>query len=130
MQVWYENYGADADGNRGVKTLMWELEGTEQEIREIAELIREADHGSDDVGINVSITYEGIDMEVDVDDYMDEIIAQEQSDLRQQIETLGIVPFDQIKMIHKTGDTYPIGSKSLEEVLEDLSENGYSPIPF
>lgn len=131
MKQWYENYGADADGNRGVKTLFWELDGSDQERSDIAELITADGHGSDDEGMTVSINYEDIEMDVEVDDYIDEIKAVEERDLKQEIETFGFVKFEEIAVIYKSKkDQYKIGSKPLDEVAHDLKYNKYTAIPF
>ena len=80
MKVWQENYGQDADGNRGMMITDYELEYTTQEQEEIAEILYNKGYTSEDTG-SAEIEYEGIDyVEVDVEEYVDELKALEEAD--------------------------------------------------
>ena len=126
MTTWYENYGADADGNRGVKTLFWELEDTEEEREEIAEILFEMGTESGSTGMT-EITYEGIDIDVDTSDYTEELT---QLELKDDIAEVAEMGFDKIVYIFKSEDKYKPQNKSLAVVLDDLKHNGYIACPF
>lgn len=72
MKKKYENYGEDTDGNRGVKTLMCELEDTRQEREEIAELLYEKFLHR--ITGEVEIEYEDLTIEVKIEDYLKELV--------------------------------------------------------
>lgn len=77
MEIWTEkNYGADADGNRGVKMTMFELDDSEEERLDIAEHLILKGYTAEDSG-SVEITFHGIDMDVDVAEYSAEIAELE-----------------------------------------------------
>ncbi len=73
------NYGADADGNRGMKVTEYELEHTKEEIEEIATILFELGTTSEDTG-NAEIAYDGIDIDVDISDYKEEIKGMEDAE--------------------------------------------------
>ena len=73
------NYGADADGNRGHSVTEFELEYTTVEGLEIAEILFNLGVPSDQTG-SVEIPYEGIDIDVKVSDYKSELEALEGED--------------------------------------------------
>lgn len=83
MNVWEENYGADADGNRGVPTIMYELDGSDAERENIIEklvTIFEADGELDLSGeVSVCITDDSgegdFDFNVCPGEYMYEVLA-------------------------------------------------------
>ena len=72
MKTWYENYGEDADGNRGVRTLMYELENTDEEKSDISQILYDFNFSSEDSG-TTEIEYDGVNIEVLVEDYSDEL---------------------------------------------------------
>jgi len=55
--------------------------------------------------------------------------CESQSALIDKIETAAGMAYDEIKYIVSKGTEYPIGSRSLEEILFDL-ENGFTACPF
>ena len=71
MITWDENYGEDADGNRGWNVTMYKLEDTKQEREEIAYILYERDASLDKRVI--TIEYEGVDIEVIPFDYTAEV---------------------------------------------------------
>ena len=81
MKIYYDsNYGADADGNRGISITEYELEYTEEEYNEIAEILFENGYTSEDSG-TINISYMDLDdIEVKIDDYKDEIYKLEKED--------------------------------------------------
>ena len=79
MKVWKENYGADADGNRGEMVTMYELEGTDAEIEDIAEILYDSFIDGEVQGLK-EIEYEGLTIEVEISDYQDKLIELAEAD--------------------------------------------------
>jgi hypothetical protein len=79
MRTWNENYGADADGNRGEMRTFYELEGTKQEREDIAEILYDSFIEGEVQGLK-EIDYEGLTIEVEVSDYQDELIELAEAD--------------------------------------------------
>lgn len=80
MKVWEEIYGADYDGNRGVKMTFWELDGSKSEREEIAEIIYESFIEGTSSG-TLKIELQGIeDVEVEIEEYIDELLAIAKAD--------------------------------------------------
>ena len=77
MIVVTENYGADADGNRGEERLFYELENTEQEREEIALALYDSFLAGEVQGLE-EIEYHGVVIEVEISDYLDELVALDQ----------------------------------------------------
>jgi len=128
MKVWTEKYGADADGNRGIDTLMYELEDTRIEREEITDILIENEY--DKESGSVEIEYNGLNIEVYCGDYEDIFDKINADYYKNKIAKIARMPFDDIVQIFNSiGDSYPKEEKSLEEVLYDL-ENGYTAIPF
>ena len=72
MKVYKENYGADIDGNRGIDMIMYELEDTDQEREEIAEIL--IGHGfTENDRSATEIEYMGVNIEIYVEEYSEEI---------------------------------------------------------
>ncbi len=127
MKQWYENYGADIDGNRGEKTLFWELDGSDQERQDIAELLHSDGVTADDTG-EANICYEDIEMDVDIQEYEAELIMIE---IKEEITEIANMPFGKIKCIFRDiGDSYDPKGKALSVILLDLKHNNYTAIPF
>jgi len=101
MKVWRENYGADADGNRGQMVTMYELEGTDAEIEDIAEILYDSFIDGEVQGLK-EIEYEGLTIEVEISDYQDKLIeiAEADEDIDKEI-------LDWIKELkkHNAGET-------------------------
>jgi hypothetical protein len=74
-----KNYGADADGNRGITVYEYELEDTQDERDEIAEILYLKGYTSEDDHMT-SIVYEDVDIEVDIGEYCSELCALEALD--------------------------------------------------
>ena len=66
------NYGADADGNRGRETLMYELEDTPKERQAIADELVNLGYTIEDKGI-LMLTFEGVNIEIYIQDYHKEM---------------------------------------------------------
>lgn len=79
MKSWRENYGADADGNRGQMAIMYELEGTDAEIEDIAEILYDSFIDGEVQGLK-EIEYEGLTIEVEISDYQDKLIELAEAD--------------------------------------------------
>lgn len=79
MKTWRENYGADADGNRGQMVTMYELEGTDAEIEYIAEILYDSFIDGEVQGLK-EIEYEGLTIEVEISDYQEELIELAEAD--------------------------------------------------
>ncbi len=79
MKTWRENYGADADGNRGQMVTMYELEGTDAEIEDIAEILYDSFIDGEVQGLK-EIEYEGLTIEVEISDYQEELIELAEAD--------------------------------------------------
>ena len=71
-----KNYGCTIDGNRGRLMTEYELEHTEEELQEIAEILY-ADGYTHECTGNTEIEYEGILIDVCCSDYKDEIYQLE-----------------------------------------------------
>jgi len=80
MKVWREEYGADADGNRGVMQTMYELEHTDEEKQEIAEILYDGFVNLSGVTGEENIEYNGIEIEVEIEEYYDELIKMAKED--------------------------------------------------
>ena len=127
MKVWTEMYGADADGNRGVLTTYWELEGTEVENEEIARILYEQGFTTDDDG-TTTIEYQDMEIEVDVEEYMADIMMLE---IKAEIEEIAEIKYDEIVCIYKDeDDQYLIKGKAPSVVLNDIKYNKYIAVPF
>jgi len=80
MQVYEdENYGADADGRRGIEAVYYELENTKQEMFGIASVLFNQGIASDETGQR-EIRFEGIDIVINIEDYKDLILGLEEAD--------------------------------------------------
>ena len=91
MKCYKENYGADADGNRGTASISYVIESTDND--EICEklydrFISGEDTGKHNVFMYCHITDEEIEVEVDIEDYIDNLIkmAQNDDDLKEDDE--------------------------------------------
>ena len=73
------NYGADRDGNRGHSVTSYELEHTQDEKDEIAEVLFDNGTTSECSG-TYEINYNGICIEVDAEEYSVEIKKLEDKD--------------------------------------------------
>lgn len=80
MKTWREVYGEDADGNRGVMTDMYELEYTKQEKEDIAEILYEAFVSLCGITGGATIVYNDIEIEVEIEEYHDELITLARAD--------------------------------------------------
>ena len=68
MKCYKENYGADADGNRGVMQWVYELEpGDDEEI--IAQIL-DTYPDADDRPYSMVVDIDGVEFEIDVGDYL------------------------------------------------------------
>jgi len=63
-----KNYGADADGNRGITVIEYELEQSDAE--EIIAQILDEYPDSDDRPASMMVTIGGIELEIDVGDWL------------------------------------------------------------
>ena len=68
MRHWKEMYGQDADGNRGILVDMYEVD--KNDFDEIVEQLLSMYPDSDDRPYSCTVTIDGIDVEVDVGDYL------------------------------------------------------------
>ena len=83
------NYGADADGNRGVNIYYVELEDTKAEREEIADELFE--YFLEGCGGDVTLYYEDFEYEVSIDDYTDELIElfkEREEELKEEDEEI------------------------------------------
>lgn len=83
MTVYEEkNYGCDADGNRGVAMVSVELEDTEEENRDIAEILYSRGYSSEEAseGGSIYVEYEGYEVEVYLSEYTEYLKALEDAD--------------------------------------------------
>ena len=76
MRAYYENYGEDIDGNRGVRTLIHELtKDDEEEIKaQVQEYLSTLEEGEDpgptlDIVLVCPITEEGVYFTIKIKDY-------------------------------------------------------------
>ena len=73
MKIYIDpNYGADADGNRGTESLMYELEDTPEEKQAIADELIELGYTVEDKGI-LMLTYGDVNIEIYIQDYHKEM---------------------------------------------------------
>jgi len=127
MKIWQELYGSDIDGNRGVMQTFWELDGSEEEQEDIAEILHSEGVGSSEMGRH-NIEYLEMDIDVYIEDYSEEIAYLE---TRDEIEEIADMPFDKIAMIFNTSkDQYLPTAKDVGKILKDLKDNGYIACPF
>lgn len=77
MEVYTENYGADADGNRGVKTTFAELDESDNEAV-IEKLYKYFVDGTTDGKFEIEI--DGFDFDVYLDEYLDGLIEKAEAD--------------------------------------------------
>lgn len=78
MKVWEENYGADADGNRGVPTTFTELEASDCD--DVVEALYSTFiDGTFDGTIEIEIN-DGFIFNVEVNDYLAELVEKAESD--------------------------------------------------
>ena len=99
MRVYQENYGEDADGNRGEMRTFYELEDTKQEREDIAEILYEGYVNSCGVSGTTTIELEGVEIEVNIEEYQDELMALAEADenlgkedlkiLKEEVENYG-----------------------------------------
>lgn len=68
MRAYKENYGADADGNRGVMQWVYELESSDDE--EIISQILDTYPDADDRPYSMVVTIDDVEFEIDVCDYL------------------------------------------------------------
>jgi len=75
MNVWTENYGADADGNRGILTTFAELESEDDDlvVEELYETFVE-DRG--DLPKTMNVYIDDFEFEVDTADYRDQLVER------------------------------------------------------
>jgi len=75
MNVWTENYGADADGNRGILTTFAELEPEDDDlvVDEIYESFVE-DRG--DLPKTMDVYIDDFEFEIDTEDYRDQLVER------------------------------------------------------
>ena len=90
MKTWRENYGADADGNRGEMVDMYELEHTDEEISDIVEIIYEDFIQGRVKGVK-EIELDGINVEIDVGDYKDDILEKIANDINLDYEEVEFI---------------------------------------
>lgn len=91
MKFYKENYGADADGNRGTASISCVIESTDND--EICEklydrFISGEVTGKHNIFMYCHITDEEIEVEVDIEDYIEDLIkmAQNDEDLKEDDE--------------------------------------------
>lgn len=91
MKCFKNIYGADADNNRGMQVIDYEIESTDND--EICEklydrFISGEDTGKHNIFMYCHITDEEIEVEVDIEDYIDNLIkmAQNDDDLKEDDE--------------------------------------------
>ena len=78
MRVWQELYGDDADGNRGVMVDMYEVEDGDKE--EVVELLYPYFAEEKITQGLISLTFQDIDIEIEISDYTVELIVRIQED--------------------------------------------------
>ena len=91
MKFYKENYGADADGNRGIASISCVIESTDND--EICEKLYDRFIGGEVAGkhnifMYCHITDEEIEVEVNIEDYLEDLIrmAQNDEDLKEDDE--------------------------------------------
>jgi hypothetical protein len=81
MKTWQENYGADIDGNRGVPAIFYELEaGDKDKIIEKLYEIQGNTTGMQVIEMYCYLVDEDIEIEVNVEDYIDGLIIKADAD--------------------------------------------------
>ena len=102
MKTWRENYGTDADGNRGVMVDMYELEHTDDEVAEIVEIIYE-DFLQGEVKGTKEIELDGINVEIYMEDYKDEIVEKVVKDIDLDYEEVEFIAneLEDIQILNK-----------------------------
>jgi len=75
MKVWTENYGADADGNRGILTTFAELEPEDDEVV-IEELYESFIEDRGDLPKTMNVYIDDFEFEVDTEDYRDQLVGR------------------------------------------------------
>jgi hypothetical protein len=85
MNCWIENYGEDADGNRGVKTVFWELDDSAEEREEIVEAIYDdfkdgESDGCKTVYLTCSLLDDKVEEVISICDYIEDLIAMAKED--------------------------------------------------
>jgi len=83
MKFYKENYGADADGNRGVASISYVIESTDTD--EICEklydrFISGEVTGKHNIFMYCHITDEEIEIEIDIEEYIDDLIKMLEND--------------------------------------------------
>lgn len=90
MRTWKEVYGDDIDGNRGIIVDMYELEHTDEEISAIVEILYE-DFLQGDTKRTKEIELDGINIEVDIEDYKDKILEKIVNDINLEYEEVEFI---------------------------------------
>lgn len=82
MLCYKELYGCDADGNRGVYTINYEItdEDNDEVCEKLYDLFLEDASGTQCILMYCHITGEDIEVEVELEDYLDELIAMADAD--------------------------------------------------
>lgn len=91
MLFTHETFGEDADGNRGVRVWCHEFENTAEECEEIASLLYEGfvegeTEGNVVVSFNNPNTDEDVEIEVEIEDYVDLLISKVKKEIELQRE--------------------------------------------
>jgi len=90
MICWKEdNYGADADGNRGITIYNYDLEDTEDERDEISELLFDSFidgrvSGKITIYMYCCILKDDIEVEVRIEDYTEELLTKARQSMSQE----------------------------------------------
>lgn len=72
MKKWMETYGEDADGNRGTKVQMFELDDSIYERSDIAELLILKGLSTEDSG-STTVDYEDCEVPITIEEYHEEM---------------------------------------------------------
>lgn len=82
MLCYKEMYGCDADGNRGMATINYEIEADDcdEVCEKLYEQFLEGATGTQCILMYCHITGEDIEVEVEIEDYLDELIAMADAD--------------------------------------------------
>jgi len=85
MKFWFDTYGEDADGNRGQKVIDYDFDNSAEEREEIVEclyerFLEEQVDGMVDVDIYCNLIDDNITVEVDIENYIDDLIAKARAD--------------------------------------------------
>ena len=80
METCKEEWGSDADGNRGILVDMYKLEYTKQEKEDIAKILYEAFRSLCGLTGVATIEYKGVEIEVEIEEYYDELISLAKAD--------------------------------------------------